>query len=218
MASGEDDGRDGGWSPLLTAAEAGRLEAAAAAIAAGADVNAADADGWTPLQLAALNDRTAVVAMLLAQPGIDANRGNRWKSTPLMLAASRGNVAAVRLLAERDDARLDARAEYYGRTPLIEAARNGHAEVVALLLAKGADVNVRDKTGRNTALIEAIKNRREDVARLLLDTGRIDFADRDARLSALVWAGSVGDPALREALQAAVRGFFERDAAAAPAG
>ena len=217
MASaGETERAD--WSPLMTAAEAGALDDAGAAIAAGADVNAADEDGWTPLQLAALNDHTAVAALLLAQPGIDANKGNKWKSTPLMLAASRGHAATVRLLADRADARLDARAEYYGRTPLIEAARNGHLEVVALLLAKGADVNVADKTGRNTALIEAIKGRREDVARLLLDSGRVDFADKDARLAALVWAGSAGGPALREALQAAVRRFFERDAAAAPAG
>lgn len=210
MAAVEESERAGGWSGLMTAAEAGDLAAATAAMAGGAEANAADEDGWTALHLAALNDRAAVVALLLAQSGIDANVRNKWKSTPLMLAASRGHLEPLRLLAEHAGIDLDARADYYGRTALIEAARNGHLELVTLLLEKGADVNVRDKTGRNTALIEAIKNRHDKVTLALLRTGRIDFADKDTRLNALIWAGS-GSPAIRDALEITIRDFFERD-------
>ena len=215
MASAEERERAGGWSALMTAAEAGDLAAATAAIAAGAEVNAADEDGWTALHLAALNDRAAVVGLLLAQPGVAVNARTKWKSTPLTLAASRGHLGPVELLAAHDGIDLDARADYYGRTALIEAARNGHLEVVSLLLAKGADVNVADKTGRNTALIESIKNRHDKVTLALLRTGGIDFGDKDSRLSALIWAGSAGSPAIRDALEISIRDFFERDKRAA---
>ncbi len=87
--------------------------------------------------------------------------------------------------------------------------------MVSLLLAKGADVNVADKTGRNTALIESIKHRHDKVTLALLRTGGIDFGDKDMRLSALIWAGSAGGPAIRDALEITIRDFFERDKRAA---
>ena len=135
-------------------------------------------------------------------------------------AADAGGVAGASragrlLLAAHDGIDLDARADYYGRTALIEAARNGHLEVVTLLLGKGSDVNVRDKTGRNTALIESIKNRHDKVTLALLRTGGIDFGDKEARLNALIWAGSSGGPAIRDALEITIRDFFERDKRAA---
>jgi ankyrin repeat protein len=211
VASAEESERAGGWSALMTAAEKGDLAAATAAIAAGAEVNAADEDGWTALHLAALNDRAAVVELLLAEPGVEVNARTKWKSTPLMVAASRGHLGPVQLLAAHEGIDLDARADYYGRTALIEAARNGHLELVSLLLAKGADVNVADKTGRNTALIESIKNRHDKVTLALLRTGVIDFGDKDMRLNALIWAGNSGSSAIRDALDMTIRDFFERD-------
>ena len=54
----------------------------AGAIAAGAEVNAADEDGWTALHLAALNDRAEVVGLLLAEPGVEVNARTKWRSTP----------------------------------------------------------------------------------------------------------------------------------------
>ena len=76
-------------------------------------------------------------------------------------------------------------------------------------------MNLCDKTGRNSALIEAIKNRQDKVTLMLLQGGRIDFADKDARLNALIWAGSSGSPAIRDALDMTIRDFFERDRRAA---
>ncbi len=100
MAAAGESERAGGWSALMTAAEAGDSAGARAAVAAGAEVNAADEDGWTALHLAALNDRAAVVELLLAQPGVEVNARTKWKSTPLMVAASRGHLGPVRLLAD----------------------------------------------------------------------------------------------------------------------
>ena len=104
---------------------------------------------------------------------------------------------------------LDFQAAYYGRTALIEAARNGYVEIVELLLNKGADANLCDKTGRNTALIEAIKHRHENVIRLLLASRKVDFSDKDIRLSTLVWAGGACSPEIRSALDVEIQNFFE---------
>ena len=215
VAAAEESERAGGWSALMTAAEAGDAARVAAELEAGAEVNAADEDGWTALHLAALNDRAAVVELLLAQPGVDVNARTKWRSTPLILAVSRGHIVPARLLLDHAGIEIDARADYYGRTALIEAARHGFLELVALLLAKGADVNVRDKTGRSSALIEAIKNRQDKVTLMLLQSGKVDFADKEARLNALIWAGSAGSSAIRDALDMTIRDFFERDRRAA---
>ncbi len=78
MAGSVDESeRDGGWSALMTAAEAGDAAGVAAAIAAGAEVNAADEDGWTALHLAALNDRADVVARLLGGAGGGGERADQ---------------------------------------------------------------------------------------------------------------------------------------------
>ena len=138
---------------------AGDAAAAAAAIAAGAEVNAADEDGWTALHLAALNDRAAVVELLLAQPGVDVNARTKWRSTPLILAVSRGHAAPARLLLDHPGIEIDARADCYGRTALIEAARHGHLELAALLLGEGGGRAPARQTGRNSALIVAMKSK-----------------------------------------------------------
>ena len=49
----------------------------------------------------------------------------------------------------------------------------------------------------------------------LLRHGGIDFGDKDRRLSALIWAGSAGSQAIRDALEISIRDFFERDRRAA---
>ena len=198
-----------GWSQLMVAAEQGLLAQAKAEIEAGANVNIADEDGWTPLHFAALNNHTSTVKLLLSQPGVETNARNKWKSTPLILAASRGNISSIRLLTDHPTIDVDFQAAYYGRTALIEAARNGYVEIVELLLNKGADANLCDKTGRNTALIEAIKHRHENVIRLLLASRKVDFSDKDIRLSTLIWAGGACSPEIRSALDVEIQNFFE---------
>ena len=62
-----------GWSNLLIAAEKGDAEAVRAELAAGADINQADEDGWSALHLAAHNARIAV----LETEDADAYRGGK---------------------------------------------------------------------------------------------------------------------------------------------
>lgn len=171
-------------------------------------VNAPDADGWTPLHIAARTGDIDVVRDLIAQPIIDVNVKNRWKSTPLMIAAGSGSLEIVELLLRHPRTQVDLQAEYYGRTALIEASLKGHLHVVKALVMHGANINATDKTGRNSALIEAIKHGHINVATFLLRSGLVDFSQDDHRRQALIWAGSRGGDVLRAELDAAIANFF----------
>ena len=54
-----------GWSKLLIAAEKGDVEAIQSELAAGADINESNDDGWSALHLSALNAHTAAVEALI---------------------------------------------------------------------------------------------------------------------------------------------------------
>jgi len=68
-------------------------------LAAGADPNARDEDGWTPLHLAATYDGAEAVAALLAG-GADLNARDEDGWTPLHVAALVGGAEAVAALLD----------------------------------------------------------------------------------------------------------------------
>lgn len=131
FSPGQEQGR---WNAaLLAAVQSGDLNAAKAAIEAGADVNIRDSGGITPLMLAAKGDRP------------------NEKSPE---ATDHPNV--VRLLLE-NGANVNATTDS-GFQALFWAARYGHAEAAKVLLESGADVNAKDKDGM-TAMKWATTNR-----------------------------------------------------------
>ncbi len=75
----------GGLTPLLFAARDGRVDAAAALIAAGADVNAIDPDRQSPLVIALINGHFDV-ANLLIEHGADVNTPDKVGRTALWAA------------------------------------------------------------------------------------------------------------------------------------
>ena len=72
---------------LITASEAGDLEAVKALIEAGADVKFQDADGWTALMSASINGHSKVAETLL-KAGADVNARDIDGNTALKLAVS----------------------------------------------------------------------------------------------------------------------------------
>jgi ankyrin repeat protein len=119
---------------LFAAAVSGDTNAARAAIEAGADVNARDGHGMTPLMLAARGERPN-------------------QSSPEVT----DHPDVVRLLLERG-AEVNATEGSEGFHALFWAVRYGHGEVVKVLIGRGADVNAKDKGGA-TPLTWAHTNR-----------------------------------------------------------
>ena len=129
-------------TPLYWAARYGRAAIAATLIAAGAEVNAKDNIGYTPLHSAAGGrasvGRTSVVSLLLAA-GAEVNAKNNDGETPLHNAAfyGRADIAAMLIAA---GAEVNAK-DNDGETPLRWTRKGGQsnypASFRALLIAAG---------------------------------------------------------------------------------
>lgn len=159
---------------LHASAEAGDLEALAAAIDAGVDIDAVRVDGTTALHWAVYADQTAAAQRLL-EAGASATAQDRYGTTPLYLAAVNGNAALVAALVEHG---ADARAwAPHGESLLMTAVRTGVPAAVEVILAHGADVDARDPAFGQTALMMAVRERHEEVVATLIEHG----ADVDAR-------------------------------------
>ncbi|HLI85414.1 MAG TPA: ankyrin repeat domain-containing protein [Bryobacteraceae bacterium] len=159
---------------LEQAIKSGDRPSAQSLLKQGADVNAADPDGTTPLHWAAEAGDTEMARMLL-RAGANAKARNRYGVTPLSLAASNGNGELVALLLK---AGADPGATLpNGETILMKAARSGNPEAVRLLIERGSDVNARESSYGQTALMWAAAENHPEAVDLLLEHG----AEVDAR-------------------------------------
>ena len=79
---------------LLQATEAGDVVQMKVLLAQGAEVNARNAHGWTPLHVAAAGGDPAVIALLL-QHGADVHAQSHIGTTPLDDTTTRGGRKAV---------------------------------------------------------------------------------------------------------------------------
>ncbi len=167
---------------LHSAATRGDVDGIVHLIKAGADVNARDGNGRTPLHVAAYRGDPAVVGALLAG-GADPNLLDRQRYDAVTIAAVRDDVETLRaLLAHGADARLTT--SPYDGTALIAAAHLGHHEVVRELIRGGAPLNHVNNLGW-TALIEAVilgsgGRRHTETVRALVEAGAdATIADRN---------------------------------------
>ena len=135
---------------------------------AGADVNAAEDHGVTPLARASKNASAGMVERLLAA-GADPNAAQTNGLTPLMIAAQTGNVDVVRALLARG-ADPNAAAAETGATALMWAMEEAHADVVRVLLEQGATVSASTTKGF-TPLITAARQGNIEMAAILIEAG-----------------------------------------------
>ncbi|MCC6059460.1 MAG: ankyrin repeat domain-containing protein [Thermofilum sp.] len=118
------------YEELLDAVREGDAARVRELLRKGANANAKDRRGWTPLHWAAAGGH-AEVARLLLERGADVNARDDDDWTPLHIAAAKGRVEVARLLLERgaDPSIRDKD----GRTPLDVARGRGHKEVARVI-------------------------------------------------------------------------------------
>jgi ankyrin repeat protein len=173
-------------------------------LAAGADSNAKDWEGRTPLHLAVIGGHVELVGFLLTKGADLAAGDNCLRLTPLHYATNLAGPEIIRILLEngaavnakgaRDQTPLhlactreavdlllakkaDVNAlDNQGYTPLHWASASGRLAVAEQLIKGGADVNAKDKNGFTPLHLAAAAGEVE-LAKLLLASG----AQPDAR-------------------------------------
>ena len=88
---------------LIDATEAGDIESIKQHLAAGADVNATDEVGWTPLHHAIIfNEKNQMkIVELLIDKGADVNATDEVGRTPLHYASANGHKEVAELLISK---------------------------------------------------------------------------------------------------------------------
>jgi ankyrin repeat protein len=148
---------------LHEAAMAGEAELATVLCRAGADPDAREAEGHTPLYRAATGD----VARVLLAAGAAVNvASGPTQGTALHQAARHGSVSVVQALLQYG-ATIDA-LDVKGQTPLRRAVNCRQPQVVRLLVRHGADPSLADRRGvtpRDVARTDAMKHALADAGR-----------------------------------------------------
>lgn len=159
-------------------------EGAKTLIAAGADINAKNNRGATPLMVALEARRDESLIADLIDRGADVNATDRTGQSALMWATAENTPDQVQLLIERG-AHIDHR-DHDGMTALNHCVESAQTDMAGLLLQHGADPNLGNQQGRTPLhtlaqhnIIHAVHNRRgtystetqQKMATALLDAG-----------------------------------------------
>ncbi|EOD17332.1 hypothetical protein EMIHUDRAFT_209971 [Emiliania huxleyi CCMP1516] len=175
-----------------------------ALLAAGAEPDAVDCRGVTPLLAACEHVQTeaaqASLALLRAGASLDAVDANRRGETPLVAFAAARMTACCELLLEADG-RPDEEREADAFHALRGAASQGHLPTVRSLLAHGAHP-ARSIGGEGTAIHAAAAGGHVDVLHVLLDWDALRTTDAEWK-SALLCAAASGSALACETLLAA---------------
>ena len=167
-------------SDFMELCEKGSLQQINNAIRNGANVNATDQYGLTPLMRAAWDNTNPEIIKILLKNGANVNASDNNDSflgmlttnqTPLMIAASHNsNPDVLRVLIE-NGAKVNV-FNNHGETPLHSAAsRSLNPEILQVLIKNGADVNASGDSGY-TPLIRATEiNSNPEILRVLIENG-----------------------------------------------
>jgi len=161
---------------LFKAAKIGDTETAKMMIEMGADVNARNDSGLTPLYWASLRSFTDI-AKILIEMGADVNVRNKDGYTPLYWVSSEGHTEIAKMLIEKG-ADVNAKNEV-GETPLQSALEKGHSETAKMLIEMGADVNAKNEDSE-TPLQSALEKDHTEIAKMKFELSVTNVQDMSA--------------------------------------
>jgi ankyrin repeat protein len=136
-----------GTAAIHWAVHAGNRKAVEALVDAGANANAANRYGVTPLSIAA-SDGNAELLEILLRAGADPNAAEAALpegQTLAMLAARTGRTAALDVLSSHAAVDVNATERRGGTTALMWAALDDRADAIRQLVKLGADPNLRSR-------------------------------------------------------------------------
>ena len=161
-----------GMTPLMQAAQAGKLDAMKFLLAQKpkADVDKQDTEQRTAMYYAVENKNSDALAILKKEKA-DRNIPARFGRYPIMEAAQRGDAKSVKILATggrlKENSDLSKK-DINERTALMDAAKYGNADTVKVLIDEFAEVGEQDIQKRS-ALMDAAERGNATSTKLLLD-------------------------------------------------
>jgi len=168
-------------------ADAARLQTVELLIRLGADVNAVNGRGETPLQLAVVDGNEAIVRKLL-EAGSRVNGHYAAGAHPVQLAVAAGSIPITELLMDAGaDINPDNDEVDYGDPPLALALRNADVEMVRFLLLRLKEEGEKP-LGSLHALLRPLVKR--PLRRPVLESRKREAADRLTLARILLKAGA----------------------------
>ncbi|XP_076244386.1 rabankyrin-5 isoform X2 [Calliopsis andreniformis] len=197
--TGGDEARDE-CTPLHLCCQWGLEQVVQTLIEHGADVNARDSEGKTPVHVAIQNQHPQIISLLLYHPSIDLTKRDKKGLTPFATALTFRNNKAAQAILER----LPKAAEQYdnkGRNFLHTAIQKNDMESILFLLSIQVDVNsrVHDVTQTPPLHLAAVSGNEMLVRSLILAGARVNDTDAN-RNTALHAAAKAGHAAVVSAL------------------
>lgn len=159
----------GDSSELHYAVSVNNISAVKILLEKGADVNAKDYVGFTPLHNAiTFNEHNLEVVKILLEYGAELEAIDQYGSTPLYRAALSNNFDIVKTLLENG---ADANGQGpNGNHPLNVAVNNNDIDTVKILIEYGAEVNTTNEFGEKLLNQAALSNN-IDMANILIENG-----------------------------------------------
>ncbi len=130
----------------------------------GVDLEAADANGWTPLMVAVFHGHIPMCDFLISH-GAKLEATDIQGQTPLMIAAQHSTAELCRLLVQRG-AQVNVRSPR-GQTVLMLAGGYDYVNIGKTLMDDGADLLATDRTGLTALALAARKNNPEACRALI---------------------------------------------------
>jgi ankyrin repeat protein len=221
-----EDNPKSNWTALHFAANGLRLETAQVLVDAGADVNARDDRGRTPLMNLVSDFRfrrtdeestdknriVEAIALMLILNGALVDATDNSEDTALIIA-SRVHNATLNLVSILVDGGANVNHQgKFDKTALMLAAANNRLEWVNLLLDLDADPNLQDFAGKTAlrsvvgrhdrssriTLLRAMGRKRDmtDMVRMLLEGGADPNVNSETKTTVLGEAAATGDAAM----------------------